>query len=115
MSHPVIHWEIGGRDGVKMARFYEDLFGWNAQPAGGGYWLIPPELPGIGGGLLQTEDPIPPHVTIYVQVEDLEATLDHAALLGGRIVSAPVPIPGIGRVALFEDSEGNLIGLLETS
>jgi predicted enzyme related to lactoylglutathione lyase len=30
-------------------------------------------------------------------------------------VRAPQPIPGIGRFALFEDLEGNVIGLLETA
>ena len=89
MRNPVIHWEIGGHEGEKLAWFYGELFGWTPQPAGEGYWLVPPRPPGIGGGLLQTEEPVPPHVTIYVQVGDLEATLDHAALLGGKIVRAP--------------------------
>jgi hypothetical protein len=76
--------------------------------------LIPPAPPGIGGGILQTEGPVPPHVTIYVQVEDLEATLERAALLGGSTLRAPEAIPGIGRFAVFQDLEGNAIGLLET-
>jgi hypothetical protein len=43
-----------------------------------------------------------------VQVDDLEATLDHANVLGGRVVKSPQPIPGSGRVATFEDVEGNV-------
>lgn len=113
MNGSVIHWEIGGRDGEKLARFYGDLFGWTPQPAGEGYWLIPPAPPGIGGGVLESEAFVPPHVTIYVQVDHLEEVLHHAALLGGKVVRTPEPIPGIGRFALFEDIEGNVVGLLE--
>ena len=114
MLHPVIHWEIGGLNGEKLTRFYEDLFGWQPQPAGEGYWLIEPGDPGIGGGILSSPAEVPPHVTIYVHTGDLEETLERAALAGGRTVREPQPILGIGRFALFEDPEGNVIGLLET-
>jgi hypothetical protein len=115
MAHPVIHWEIGGREGEKLARFYEDLFGWAPQPAGEGYWLIAPEPPGIGGGILEAQGELPAHVTIYVHTRDLEETLDRVTIAGGRTIRDPQPIPGIGRFALFEDPEGNVIGLLETT
>jgi predicted enzyme related to lactoylglutathione lyase len=115
MSNAVIHWVIGGHEGEKLAWFYGELFGWTPEPAGEGYWLVPPSAPGIGGGLLQADEPVPPHVTIYVQVHDLESTLEHASLLGGKVVKEPEPIPSIGRFALFEDLEGNIIGLLETA
>lgn len=112
MAQPVM--QIGGRDGEKLGYFYGRLFGWRPVPAGPGYWLVPPEGGGIGGGLMSVEGDIPPHVLIYVAVDDLEATLERAAELGGRIAREPTPIPGIGSFALFEDPEGNLIGLMTT-
>lgn len=114
MAHPVVHWEIGGRDGEKLTRFYEELFGWQSTPAGDGYWLIAPEPPGIGGGIMQSVDDMPAHVTVYVQTKDLEETLDSVAIQGGKTIHEPEPIPGIGRFALFEDPEGNVVGLMET-
>jgi predicted enzyme related to lactoylglutathione lyase len=49
MKNPVIHWEIGGHEGEKLAWFYGELFGWSPQAAGEGYWLVQPQPPGIGG------------------------------------------------------------------
>jgi len=112
MAHPVIHWEIGGKNGERLSTFYSHLFGWHSSPAEAGYWLVPPQVGGIGGGIMSVEGDVPPHVTLYVSVEDLAATLDRAVELGGRIVRTPTPIPGVGSFALFEDPEGNVIGLM---
>jgi uncharacterized protein len=112
MTHPVIHWEIGGRNGEKLTSFYAELFGWEAIPAGKGYWLVEPHDGGVGGGIMEVEGEVPPHVTLYVEAGRIDATLTRAAELGGRILRAPTPIPGVGSIALFEDPEGNVIGLL---
>lgn len=112
MAHPVIHFEIGGREAEKLQHFYADLFGWTTTPAGPGYWLVAPEDGGIGGGFMQTHGDMPPYVTVYVSVENLEETLQKAAELGGRILVQPTPIPGMGSFALFQDIEDNIVGLL---
>jgi predicted enzyme related to lactoylglutathione lyase len=112
MVHSVIHWEIAGQDGAKLSAFYRDLFAWELTTFDERYWMVQPGSPdGVGGGIMQVEGP--PRVTIYVQVDDLQTTLDSVMLLGGRTVRDPEPIPGIGRFALFEDIAGNVIGLIE--
>ncbi len=115
MAHPVVHFEIGGRDGKALATFYGRLFGWQPQPAGPDYWLVPPEGGGIGGGLMQTRPGMPSYITVYVQVEDLHAALDRAAALGARRLVEPTLIEGVGSFALFQDPEGNVVGLLATN
>lgn len=112
MAHPVVHFEIGGRDGEALAAFYGRLFDWQTRPAGPDYWLVPPQAGGIGGGLMQTRPGMPACVTFYVQVEDLDATLARAAELGARRLVEPTPIEGVGSFALFQDPEGNVVGLL---
>ncbi|TCC30723.1 VOC family protein [Kribbella speibonae] len=112
MTNPVIHFEIGGPDLGRMASFYGDLFGWQLQPAGPEYSLVPAGADGIGGGLLQTSGEMPPYVTVYVAVDDLRAMLDRAVALGAKTVVEPTEIPGIGWFALFADPDGNTIGLL---
>ena len=66
---------------------------------------------GIDGGIFTAEGNIPRYVTIYVQVPDLQATVDRAVALGGKAVIPPTPIPGVGAFAMFQDPESNLIGL----
>ena len=63
MGNPVVHWEFLSKQPVKIASFYEELFGWKTRHA--------PELNyrlvetggqgGINGGIVapQREDPRP--------------------------------------------------------
>lgn len=111
MASPVVHWEIGGRDLDTMAAFYRDLFGWATSGDDADYRLV--ELgEGVGGGLMRCHDDMPAYVTIYVAVDDLDATLAKVKDLGGIPVVPPMPIPGVGAFALFQDPEGNTIGIL---
>jgi hypothetical protein len=74
MANPVVHWEIGGRDLDKMADFYRQLFGWESAGFDPDYRLV--ELgEGIGGGFMHCRDDMPAYVTVYVAVDDLDATL----------------------------------------
>lgn len=115
MGKPVVHWEIWAQDHKKMGEFYRQLFDWNVNfnnPMD--YGLVETGgKGGINGGIMKPKPgPIPAsHLTFYVQVEDLQATLDKANGLGGEVLVQPTPIPGIGKMAIFKDPEGNAIGL----
>jgi len=50
-------------------------------------------------------------VTVYVQVDDLQAYLDKANQLGGKTLVPPVEIPEPGSFAWLADLDGNIIGL----
>jgi len=113
MPHPVVHWEIAGKDGAKLQQFYGTLFDWNVQQAPQmDYGMVDPGSEGgIGGGIFTAPGEAPPYVTFYVHVEDLQAYLDRAESLGGKTILPPKPIPGHGSCAMFSDPEGNIIGL----
>jgi predicted enzyme related to lactoylglutathione lyase len=113
VSHPVIHWEISGRDPERLQRFYGDLFGWKVDATNPEYGLVEAG-DGIGGGIMRSPAGAPPHVTVYVQVDSLEAALDRVGELGGEQLLGPTPIENVGAFALFRDPEGNVIGLLRT-
>ena len=72
-----------------------------------------PTLLDIGGGVGACPPNSKPYVTVYIQVADVQASLDKAAKLGGRVVLPPTPIPGVGTNALFTDPEGNMVGLFK--
>ena len=111
MTRGMVHWEIGGHDLEALSGFYEQLFGWSPVFAGEDYRLVVPDE-GVGGGLMRCRDEAPPYVTVYVQVDDLDATLQQAKDLGGPVLLAPTPVPGIGAIAMFQDPEGNAVGIL---
>lgn len=50
------------------------------------------------------------YVAIYMQVDDLQAYLDKAISLGGKMLVPPVEIPA-GTFAWLADPDGNIIGL----
>jgi predicted enzyme related to lactoylglutathione lyase len=114
MSHPIVHFEIGGPDRVALQGFYADLFGWEIKDMPeANYGMVSTGVQGgIEGGISGTTPEGPSHwVTLYIQVEDLQAHLDRVETLGGRTLVPPTPIPGEGAFAWFSDPQGNTIGL----
>ena len=107
MANAVLHWEVSGRDQEKLQEFYAALFDWKVQvhEEMGGYGLVEGREGGIGGGIAATQPGAPPGVTFFVQVDDLQASLDRAEGLGGKALMPPTDIPGIGSFAMFQDLE----------
>ena len=53
MKNPVVWFEVVGKDGSKLRKFYSDLFGWKIEGATGDmdYGLVAAANGGIGGGV----------------------------------------------------------------
>jgi uncharacterized protein len=124
MGHPVIHFEVIGKDGAKLQAYYGDLFGWRIDADNQlGYGTVTREGntsadgTGIGGGIASAPTPdYDGHVTFYVGVPDVEAALAKAEELGGRRVFGPAPVPGTDlELGQFTDPEGHLIGLMKAA
>ena len=115
MAQPIVHFEIMGRDPIQLQTFYAELFGWNiGEPAAemGFYGMVDGQSSGLPGGIGQEPDGAS-RVTLYVQVPDLQATLDQAVARGGKVVMPPTEIPGVVTLAQFADPSGNVIGLVK--
>lgn len=122
MGQPVVHFEVVGRDGDRLKAYYAELFGWEYGDAMGpmNYGVVPrdgntnAEGVGIGGGIGGFEDANGGRVTFYVEVPDIEATLDQAESLGGERVMGPHEVPGAGiLIAQFSDPEGHVVGAVQ--
>jgi uncharacterized protein len=115
MGQPIVHFEIIGTDATKLQAFYRELFAWQIgepAPEFGQYALVDGGSSGLAGGIGQSQDG-KPQVTVYVQVPDLQATLDRAVAGGGKVVMPPMEIPGVVTMAQFADPDGNVIGLIK--
>jgi len=110
----VIHFEVVGRDGGALQKFYGDLFGWSFDTNNpGGYGMTKADQTGVVVGVGGSPDGSTGHVTGYVTVADVDATLARAGELGGRVIM-PKYSPGPGAVlGLMADPEGHVIGLTE--
>ena len=110
MGEPVVHFEIGCRDGGKTADFFTRLFGWQTQAMGPATMIDTGAGSGIQGHITSLGHEPYKYTMFYVQVDDVQASLDKAATLGGKTLVPPVEIP-TGTFAWMQDPEGNTVGL----
>jgi predicted enzyme related to lactoylglutathione lyase len=113
-SNPVTWFEILGKDGASLQKFYGDLFGWKVDAANPmNYGMVEGKDGGIGGGIAAAQDG-KPAVTVYISVDDLQSTLDKAKGLGAEVVMPPMDVPNGPKIASFKDPQGNVIGIMKT-
>jgi uncharacterized protein len=120
MGQPVVHFEIMGRDGAKLRSFYRDLFDWETDPDNPfDYGVVArednlsAEGVGIGGGVGGVTGDQQPHVTVYVEVPEVETSLARAEELGGTRLMGPEEIMDGLVIGIFLDPDGNLLGVME--
>lgn len=125
---PVVHFEMPYKDAKRLSVFYSNVFGWDMNDAGeqmGNYVVAHTtetdenqmvQKPGnINGGFFPYDAKeagrnIPSFV---IEVENLDTAMEEIKKAGGEIAGEPQPIPGIGMWAVFVDTEGNRVSLLE--
>ena len=115
MPNPITHWEIvSASKGKDLQDFYANLFDWKVDANNPfNYGLVDTATEsGINGGIGPTEGPS--RVTIYAEVDDLQAYLDKAVSLGATVQMEPTEIPGAVTMAMFADPDGNSFGLIKS-
>jgi predicted enzyme related to lactoylglutathione lyase len=121
----VVHFEIPFDDKARASKFYGDVFDWKltdmpemsyvmAETTPTGENNFPREPGAINGGLFQRPKEAP-HPVLYVGVASIDATVRKVQKAGGKVVTPRTPIPGMGAYARVADTEGNVVGLYETS
>jgi predicted enzyme related to lactoylglutathione lyase len=72
-----------------------------------------PTGPGVNGGICRKMNPgqVP---TNYVGVQDIEAHTLKLVEAGGTVILPKMPVPGMGWLAQFTDTEGNIIALWQS-
>ena len=117
MSRPS-HFEIPADNPQRAIAFYEKVFGWTFHKWDGPmeYWIIntgSETEPGIHGGLLQRMHPEQPCVNT-MGVANLDATIQTITESGGQCVVPKMPVPGVGWLAYFKDTEGHIFGAMQS-
>ena len=75
MGNPAVHWEICAKNPQKAVEFYGKLFDWDIEYMDNlNYWMCNVSKGGIGGGIFKAEGEMPSYVTIYIKVDDVQAT-----------------------------------------
>jgi uncharacterized protein len=110
MRKPVVHFEFTTADAEALGKFYSDLFGWHAQAVPGDYVLIDTHSgKGMNGGIANGDNA----TMIYIEVDDLQTTLDEIEKIGGKTVVTPTVVPDMVTFATFSDPAGNVVGMVQ--
>lgn len=131
MGNPVMFFEIAGKDGESLRDFYTALFdewiilpfGWSTSHFPNDILVIDPTPApltdeGIKGHIypLPDQSDLSNRISIFIQVEDLQETLNKIEKHGGNTLVEPQELPNnIGSIAMFSDPSGNVIGLHQNS
>jgi len=116
----VVHFEIAVDDPDRAAKFYSGVFGWeftnscaiSDEPQD--YWLArtgAPDQPGIDGALMHRQ--ADEHIVNTIDVPSVDEFSARVTANGGQIVVPKMAVPGIGYMAYFRDTEGNMFGMME--
>lgn len=107
--------ELGTTDVEDARHFYGELFGWEIAPFEGGaqpYWTIR-NGGRSNGGIMAVQPPhAPPHWTVYLGTDDLDAALERVRDLGGAVHVDPIEIP-MARIAIVGDPQGATFALYD--
>ena len=112
MAHPVIHAEIRSEDPDATRKFFADLFGWKVSSEGAlpGYTFIDTGVEGGTHVAISPRQSAVDEVLFFVGVQDVEATLQRAAELGGTIIQPAQHVPGTS-FGVFADAQGHRVGV----
>ncbi len=131
-NNPIVHFEIPADNVDRAKKFYNKIFGWQykefdmpdqGSTEGDPYYGVittevddkgMPTTPGaINGGLMKRKSKDQPFMN-YINVESIDEMLPEIKKHGGSIRMPKTEIgPGMGWIAAFTDTEGNLMGLHE--
>jgi predicted enzyme related to lactoylglutathione lyase len=121
----VVHFEIHAENPERAVKFYAAVFGWKFDKWAGpmDYWLVTTGDPGergIDGGLMRRHGPSPAEgqslnsYVCTVDVKSVDATESAVKANGGTVALPNMPIPGVGWLTYFKDTEGNIFGAMQS-
>jgi predicted enzyme related to lactoylglutathione lyase len=114
-KHPIVHVEISAVDRQASAQFYQELFGWQVKEFPEmNYTSFATGEDEVGGGFNPVNEENPAGtIMIYINTDDIAASLRQVDALGGKALMQPMQIPGVGLFATFKDPAGNTLALLQ--
>jgi hypothetical protein len=117
-----VWYELVTTDPAAAQAFYTDLVGWGTAPFDAAPMPYTMWMKGETpvGGLMELPAEaraggVPPHWLGYVAVDDVDATAARAEERGARIIIGPDTIPDVGRMVIFADPQGAVLGAYKSA
>lgn len=109
----IVWHDLMSTDPKASLAFFTELVGWRTQEVDmgpmGKYTMFFVGEKDVGGLMpLETSHGVPSHFVAYVHVDDINAALERAQRLGGKVAVPPTPIPDVGTFAVLIDPLGGV-------
>lgn len=113
----IVHFEITADNPDRAGKFYSQVFGWEIKKWEGpmDYWMImtgDQSKPGINGGMLKRTEQGGTNCNT-IDVPSADEFIRKITAAGGTIVLPKMAVPGVGWLAYFKDTEGNVSGIMQ--
>ena len=120
MSGRVIHFEIPVEESDRALTFFRKVFGWSSEPLNeSSGTLVTGEQSDSGvDGYFFSKKTVPAdyaRIIIAVEVDNLEDHIERVKANGGEMLFGPIDYAGRGLMAYFRDTEGNIVGMLQSN
>jgi predicted enzyme related to lactoylglutathione lyase len=117
MTNKIWHVELATTDKEATVKFYKDMFGWHVQT----FELMDYTMTAFPEGdttmafvpVNEEQNTMPGSVLVYVDVDDVDATIARAKELGAMVIMDKMEIEGTGWMAVFGDPGGNRIAVMQ--
>lgn len=115
MGQPVVTWQVISKNPERHSAFYEKLFGWTSNSNNAlGYRMIDTGSErGINGGFWPAPPQASSFVQLFVEVEDMAASVQQASKLGAKVLIPPQKLPDGDEMAILHDPEGLSFGMVK--
>lgn len=113
-EHGEFHWnELMTDDAEGMKKFYADTLGWtfDDMPMPDGTYTVCKMGDNYVGGIFPGKSVgMPDGWFAYIAVDDVDARLEKAKSAGAKVAKEPFDVPGVGRIAIVIQPDGNPVG-----
>lgn len=118
-TNGTFHWnELMTGDVAKSKNFYGAVCGWtyDEMPMPEGTYTLAKVGDEIVGGIMDkagTQMPdMPSTWGAYVSLDDVDAAVAKVEGAGGKVIAPCFDVEGVGRIALIQDPDGAMIGIM---
>ena len=116
-TNAITWWELATHDADKSVEFFRNVFGWKIEfdERVGFHTIVYPEGQRTleGGGVFTLRKARLPFLTLYIEVDDIDAKARQIEEAGGFLVEPPFEIAKDTRICLFNEPSGVTFAMIQ--
>ena len=114
MPNPVVQFQVITQDPAVHSNFYVEVFGRtvNADNSLSYRTADTGSERGIGGCFWPAPPGVPAFLQVFIEVDDIKATIKRVEAAGGGVLIPPQTLPDGDQMAILRDSQGMSFGVI---